>query len=217
MTELHFLAIILLSISASLDNFGVGISYGLRNICVPGYLNLFIAFVNSSGTLLAMLFGTGMSRFVRPPAADYAGAFLLIGVGTWILIMELRKRGVQKSLPRAQSGGPGIREKGVISKIYSVIDDPFAAGFLCSGNVTMREGVVLASALTLSNFSTGMAAGMLGYSLALTTVSAFVFNVLGISTGQRIGRFSRAGIIKDISGITSGILLVLIGIYEAAG
>ena len=217
MTELHFLSIILLSVSSSLDNFGVGISYGLRNVCIPMYLNLFIACVNSSGTLLAMLFGAGISGFMRPSTAGYAGAFLLIGAGSWIFLMELRKKETQKSSPPAPSGRAPIREGGMLTRVYSFIDDPFAAGFLCSGKVTMREAAILASALTLSNVSTGIAAGMLGYSLALTTAAAFIFNVLAISAGQRIGRFSRAGMIKDISGVTSGLLLVLIGLYEIAG
>jgi putative sporulation protein YtaF len=217
MMELQLLSIILLSVSSSLDNFGVGISYGLRNVCIPMYLNLFIACANSSGTLLAMLFGSRISGSLQPSAAGYVGAFLLIGAGSWIFLMELRKRGTQESSSPVPSERTPIRKGGMVTRVYSLIDDPFAAGFLCSGKVTIREASILASALTLSNISTGIAAGMLGYSLAITTTAAFAFNVLAISTGQKIGRFSRAGMIKEISGATSGLLLVLIGLYEIAG
>jgi putative Mn2+ efflux pump MntP len=54
----------------------------------------------------------------------------------------------------------------------------------------MKEGIILASALTLSNISTGLAAGMLGFSLTLTTAAAFTSNVLAIVAGQKIGHYS---------------------------
>ena len=217
MHDLHLLAIILLSVSASLDNFGVGVSYGLRNICFPLYLNLFIAFVNSCGTFFSMLFGKGISDFLRPVRAGYIGAFLLVGIGLWIIVMELRNKESIKPLPAASSENQPVRRDTLFSRLYSFINDPFAAGVLCSGRVTMREGALLASALTLSNISTGLAAGMIGFSLSLTTAAAFIFNVLGISAGQTVGHYSGARVIRGVSGVASGLLLILIGLYETLG
>ena len=217
MKDLHLLAIILLSVSASLDNFGVGVSYGLRHICFPLYLNFFIAFVNSCGTFFSMLFGKGLSDFLRPMTAGYIGAFMLISMGLWIIVLELRHKESIQPLPAASSENRPVRRNTLTSRLYSFIHDPFAAGVLCSGHVTMREGALLASALTLSNISTGLAAGMIGFSLSITTAAAFIFNVLGISAGQTIGHYSGARLIRGISGIASGLLLVFIGLYETLG
>jgi putative sporulation protein YtaF len=217
MQDLHLLAIIVLSISASLDNFGVGVSYGLRNICFPLYLNLFIAFVNSCGTFFSMLFGKELSGFLQPMTAGYIGAFMLISIGLWIIVMELRNKESIQSLPAASSEIHPVRRDTLFSRLYSFINDPFAAGVLCSGRVTMREGTLLASALTLSNISTGLAAGMIGFSLSLTTAAAFIFNVLGISAGQTMGHYSGARLIRGVSGIASGLLLIFIGLYETLG
>jgi putative sporulation protein YtaF len=214
MQDLHLLSIILLAISSSLDNFGVGLSYGLRRICFPFYLNLFIAFVNSCGTFFSMLIGKELSDFLQPAAAGYIGAFLLIGIGLWIIVMELRNKESIKSIAPVSTEKLSDRRKTLLSRVYTFIDDPFAAGILCAGRVTMREGALLASALTLSNISTGLAAGIIGFSLLLTTVAAFISNVLGISAGQRIGHYSSARMIKGASGTASGVLLVFIGLYE---
>jgi putative sporulation protein YtaF len=217
MKELHLLSIMLLTVSSSLDNFGVGVSYGLRNICIPLSLNLFIAFVNSSGTFFSILFGKGLSDFLQSHTSGDIGAFILICVGSWIIVMEFRSRRTERPVSPASTEKTFDRKKTLFSKIYSYIDDPFAAGIMCSGRVTMKEGAILASALTLSNISTGIAAGMMGFSLTLTTAAAFTFNVLALSAGQKIGHYTGAHMIKWLSGITAGLLLIFIGIYETMG
>jgi len=214
MQDLHLFSILLIAVSSSLDNFGVGISYGLRRICFPFYLNLFIAFVNSCGTFFSMLFGTVVSHFLQPETAGNIGAALLIGIGLWVILMELRNKNPGEFMTSVSQPNQGMS---LLSRIYAFIDDPFARGVLCSGRVTMREGLLLASALTLSNISTGLAAGMIRISLPLMTAAAFVFNVLGIAAGQKLGRFSSARLIRGISGVMSGLLLVFFGLYEILG
>jgi putative sporulation protein YtaF len=204
----------LLAISSSLDNFGVGVSYGLRNICIPLSLNLIIAFVNSCGTFFSILLGKGFSGFLQPPTASYLGAFLLICIGAWIIVMEFREKELKSSPSLTPSEKTSVRKKTLFSRISSVLDDPFAAGVLCSGQVTMKEVAILASALTLSNISTGTAAGMLGFSLTLTTGAAFICNVLALYTGEKTGHYSSARMIRGISGIAAGLLLIFIGLYE---
>lgn len=217
MKELHLLSIMLLAVSSSLDNFGVGVSYGLRKICIPFSLNLVIAVVNSCGTLFSMLFGKELSGFLQPSTASYLGASFLIGIGSWIIVTEFRKKEPERSPSTASSEKPSVRKKNVFSRISSLLDDPFAAGVLCSGRVTMKEGAILASVLTLSNISTGIAAGMIGFSPAITTAAVFICSVLAISTGEKIGHYSGARMIKGISGITAGLLLAFIGLYEILG
>jgi putative sporulation protein YtaF len=217
MKELHLLSILLLTVSSSLDNFGVGVSYGLRNICIPLSLNLFIAFVNSSGTFFSMLFGKGLSDLLQPSIAGHIGAFILLCAGAWIIVMEFRSRRAERAAFLAYPEKTADRRNTLFSNIHSYIHDPFTAGILCSGSVTMKEGAILASALTMSNISTGLAAGMMGFSLTITTAAAFIFNVLALSAGQMTGHYAGAYMIKWVSGIAAGLLLIFIGFYETTG
>ena len=217
MNDLHLLSILLLAVSTSLDNLGTGVSYGLRNICIPLSLNLLIAICNSSGTLLSMLFGKVISGFLRPDAAGLLGALLLIAIGIWIFITGIRKKAPEiASAPGSPEKTPGLK-KTFFSMLHAVLKDPFAAGILCSGKVRIKEGAVLAAALTLSNISTGIGAGMIGFNPGLTTAAVFLCSILAVSVGMNIGRYSSATMIKGFADKASGLLLVFIGFYELVG
>jgi putative sporulation protein YtaF len=217
MKELHLLSILLLAVSSSLDNLGTGVSYGLRNICIPLSLNLLIAISNSSGTLLSMLFGKVISGVLRPDTAGFLGALLLVAIGIWIFIA-----GVRKKVPGIASASgspvktPGLK-KSFFAMLPAVLNDPFAAGILCSGKVRIKEGAILAAALTLSNISTGTGAGLIGFNPCLTAAAVFICSILAVSLGMNIGRHSSAIMIKGIAENASGLLLVFIGLYELAG
>jgi len=215
MNDLHLLSILLLAVSSSLDNLGTGVSYGLRNICVPLSLNLLIATSNSSGTLLSMFFGKVISGVLSPNTAGLLGALLLIAIGIWIFIAGVRKKGPEIAPgPAEKTPAP---KKAFFPRLSAVLNDPFAAGILCSGKSRIKEGAILAAALTLSNISTGMGAGMIGFSPGLTTTAVFVCSILAMSFGVNIGRYSSAIMIKGIAEKASGLLLIFIGFYELAG
>jgi putative sporulation protein YtaF len=217
MKELHLLSILLLAVSSSLDNLGTGVSYGLRNICIPLSLNLLIAISNSSGTLLSMLFGKVLSGVLRPNAAGLLGALLLISLGIWSLIAGVRKKRPERDFaPGPPEETPALK-KSFFPMLSAVINDPFAAGILCNGKVKIKEGAILAAALTLSNISTGIGAGLIGFNPGLTTAAVFVCSIIAVSLGINIGRYSSAIMIKGIADKASGLLLVFIGLYELAG
>ena len=215
MSDLHLLSILLLAVSSSLDNLGTGVSYGLRKICFPLSLNLVIAIFNSSGTLLSMLFGEAVSGVLRPNIAGLAGAILLIAIGIWIFIAGVRKKGPEMSSETPEE--TPTPKKNFFSMLFAALDDPFAAGILCTGKVRLKEGAILVAALTLSNISTGIGAGLIGFNPGLTTAAVFVCSVLAISLGMNIGRYSSALTIKGLAEKASGLLLVFIGFYELAG
>ena len=217
MKELHLLSILLLAVSSSLDNLGTGVSYGLRNICIPLSLNLFIAISNSSGTLLSMLFGKVISGVLRPNDAGLFGALLLIAIGIWIFIAGFRRKGTEMPLARGSQEKPAVLKKSFFPMLSAVLNDPFAAGIFCSGKVRIKEAAILAAALTLSNISTGTGAGLIGFNPGLTTAAVFFCSILAVSLGMNIGRYSSAIMIKGIAEKASGLLLVFIGFYELAG
>jgi len=217
MSDLHLLSILLFSISTSLDNLGTGVSYGLRKICIPFSLNLVIASANSGGTLLTMLFGRVISEALRPDIAGLIGALMLVAIGIWIFITGVRKKGFETTLVPGPSVETSPHEKTFVAMLFAALDDPFAAGILCSGKVRLKEGAILAAALTLSNISTGIGAGLIGFNPAITTAAVFVCSVLAISLGMKIGRYSSAIMIKGLAEKAAGLLLIFIGVYELAG
>ena len=215
--DLHLLSILLLAISSSLDNLGTGVSYGLRNICIPLSLNLFIAISNSSGTLLSMLFSKFISGVLRPNTAGFLGALMLIAIGIWIFIAGLRKKAPETTLAHSPAEETTAHKKTFLPRLSAVLDDPYSAGIFCSGKVRIKEGDILAAALTLSNISTGIGAGLIGFHPGLTTAAVFICSILAVSVGLKIGRYSSAIMIKGIAEKASGLLLIFIGFFELSG
>ena len=217
MSDLHLLSILLFAISTSLDNLGTGVSYGLRKICIPFSLNLVIAISNSGGNLVTMLFGRVLSDVMRPHIAGLIGALMLSAIGVWIFITGFRKKGRETALTPGPPEETSPPKRTIFATLFAALDDPFAAGILCTGKVKLKEGAILAAALTLSNISTGIGAGLIGFNPAITTAAVFVCSVLAISLGMKIGGRSGALMIKGLAEKAAGLLLVFIGVYELAG
>ena len=161
-----------------------------------------------------MLFGKVISEFLWSGTAGLLGDSLLIGIGIWILISGLDKKGGNAPFATGIPDETPDLKKSFFSVISAVLNDPFAAGLLCGGKVKIKEGTILAAALTLSNVSTGLGAGMIGLNPVLTTAAVFLCSILAVSQGMNIGHYSSAAMIKGISEKASGVLLVFIGIYE---
>lgn len=215
MENLHLFSILLLSVSTSLDNFGVGIAYGMRAICIPLATNLLIAMLNSSGTFISMFIGERIYHFMQPSIATYIGSAIFFIAGSWLIIKYIAKK-----LSNTELTSDMIFEKAAIPKECSLgrkimkLDKKSVIHLYCKGSTSIKEGFLLALALTFSNLVTGIGAGLIGLNLSLTTFGVFLFSIIGISFGMRIGGYAGRRWFKGISDPLSGVLLVLIGIYE---
>ncbi|MCE5194283.1 MAG: hypothetical protein LLF28_02330 [Nitrospiraceae bacterium] len=215
MENVHLFSILLLSLSTSLDNFGVGIAYGMRAICIPLAANLFIAVLNSGGTFVSMLIGERIYHFMQPSIAAYVGSGIFFIAGSWLIIKYILKK-----LNNAELDADMIFEKAAIPSKCSLgrkivkLDKKSVIHLYCKGNTSIKEGFILALALTFSNLVTGIGAGLIGLNLTITTLGVFLFSILAISFGMRIGGYAGRRWFNGISDPLSGVLLVLIGICE---
>ena len=78
----------LFALSANIDNFPIGIAYGLRGMRIGAGGNLLIACLTSLGTAAAMLLGGGLARLIPPDTANALGCMLLVLMGLWMLYRE---------------------------------------------------------------------------------------------------------------------------------
>lgn len=215
MRTVHLFSILTLAISSNFDNLGVGIAYGIRGTCIRFPSNLLIALITGAGTLLSMLAGTTLYRFLRPESATLIGGLAMIGIGVWVIVQATgRLRKAKTSSEQMQDPGSVISRHIMFSHIMKFLDDPFFLDRVCSTHIHVRETVLLGMALTLNNLVSGVAAGMLGLSLSLVTSFVAVFSILAIWAGRSAGRSYRYRWIGTASGPVSGLLLIAIGIYE---
>ncbi len=214
MRNLELLPILLLAISSNGDNIAVGIAYGFGRIKVPFPSNLLIAGVTGMGTLASMWIGRIIGSNMDPRVAGAVGGSIIAVLGGWVVFQSIRatfhESGGQsfgrESLPTAKPG--------ILRKLILTLENPLGADRNFSRQIELKESWALAIALSLNNVANGVAAGMLRMNPVVTTLFVMVFSILtllaGLAAGYQFGKRS----LGSLSGVISGLLLVVLGLYE---
>ncbi len=210
MEQMNLISIVALSLSSNMDNLGVGVAYGIRGVDVPFATNLLIAFITGSGTLVSMLFGHTIGSLLRPGLANSIAGLIFIAIGSYVFATSVRKNNPVRN--RIIKGGHRLIP--ILDSISRILDDPVCVDRDLSHHIDLREGVLLALALTINNVTNGVAAGMAGLSPSLTSMTVIVFSLLTLSTGVLVGRKCGRRWVDRYGGTASGLLLVSLGIYE---
>src|SRR5690625_3137242 len=79
-------------IAVSLDGFGVGITYGMRNIRLPITALLIIMLCSGCLITISMLFGQSIRTIISPTVTNVLGSFILIGIGLFILTSHYKAK-----------------------------------------------------------------------------------------------------------------------------
>jgi putative sporulation protein YtaF len=188
---MHWVSILFIAFASNLDNLGIGISVGMRLTKIPVTSNVIIALITMMGTYVAMTLGQFISRYLPMSMANMLGAAIITAIGLWTVAGTLR-RNVKSNL---DDGLPGLSRS-------------------ASKMISTKESFTLGLALALNNMATGFGAGATGVSPVWTTIVAGIFSLLLIGVGSKIGLLIVRTWFGRYSVAVSGILLILIGIYE---
>ncbi|MFT7825994.1 manganese efflux pump [Priestia megaterium] len=184
--KMEWLFILGFALSSSIDNFGVGISYGVRKVRIKWLSNLLIAAICFLFSMLGITFGRWISTILPGVFHVIVAVVLLtlIGIRIILLVGSQRNNGIHELDSRGQV------------KVRSI-------GWI--------ESSVLGVALSANALTNGLGAGLLGLSpLAISLTSAFGSFLtvwLGVMVGQKatnvqIGKFTLSQCGTLISGIT---------------
>ena len=213
MPGLQLVAILLLAVSSNLDNVGVGVSYGIRKINIPITSNLLIAVVTSTGTFLSILLGEAIYNFLSEAMAGLLGGGIIILAGIWVIFQEkVMHRGCEPQEEKPLFAETGLSRYG-FRQIVLILNNPIIADWDFSGHIDLREATALAFGLTLNNIPNGVGAGMLGFSLSITTSAVFLISIITIWIGISFGQLGIRWMGKS-AGLISGLILIFLGVYE---
>ncbi len=207
---MHVFSTLFLGLAANLDNFGVGVSFGVRKIRIPFVANFLIALSSGIVALVSVFAGQILSKNVN--WANLGGALLLVTIGIWIV---LHRKSTEADIPQTI---PAMKQYRVYLKptpfIIQVFKSPSKADLDANGVISAKESVALGASLSLNCIATGIGAGLTGLAPIPVALSVVFFSFLTISSGYLTGWKTAAGRFESLSQILSGLLLVLIGIYE---
>ena len=168
------LSALLFSLSSNLDNLVVGIAYGIKKIKIGIIANLIIAVVTSTGTFLSMSVGAYISKFLPLSVANGLGAAVIIILGMYFVTQSIIKL------------VNNIKSKELALKnITDMIEYAEKSDLDSSGDINMKEALLVALGLTFNNLGTGVAASITGVSIQFTVISTFIFSILLIILGVK--------------------------------
>lgn len=186
---MHWITIILIGIASNLDNLGIGLAYGMKEIKIPILSNIIIACMSMIISYVAVIAGSNLSEYISPNIANFLGSFLLCAIGLWTLL----SKGLTSPAPFKKPELMDWDENHIIS---------------------WREAIYLGLVLSLNCLASGIAIGANGISTFWTVSSIGFFSFVTIGIGSRCGYLLTKTFIGKYSTSISGYLLIFIGLYE---
>ncbi len=85
-----FFAILLLAISVSIDSFGIGITYGIRNTGISKSANIILFIVSLLFSGISILVGNVIFSIIPENIVHFISIILLIIMGLWIILETIK-------------------------------------------------------------------------------------------------------------------------------
>jgi len=207
---MHIFSALFLGFAANLDNLGVGISYGVQKIRVPFLSNFSIALLSGIVVAISVLTGHLLSRYIA--VAGELGALMIVAIGIWVMVHKIS---TSNSLPAAI---PVMKTYSVpikaLSLVVQITKEPSVADFDANGFISTKEAMLLGLTLSFNCIATGVGAGLTGIDPLSSGISVFIFSMISISVGYLIGWKTASDRFEHLSQVVSGVVLIIIGIYE---
>ena len=203
---MHIFSSILLAFSSSIDSLIIGIAYGVKQIKIKLIINLVISIIVTLTTFLAMCLGHLICNYIPTDICTYIGSSLLIIVGLYILWDYYKKKHKHT-------------EENLVEFINSLDYDEIVelnktADINGSGNIEISEAITLALSLSINNLALGIGASISGISIFLTTILTFVFSVITMIIGLKLGSRYLSKIFGEYSPLISAVIIIAMGIFE---
>lgn len=196
---MHLISSFLFAVSANIDSFIVGMTYGIKKSDITLLKSTIISLVTLTGTVIAILMGSEISRFFPTTTTAVIGSSLLIGLGMYYVLKTCF------SLLRQKIHKPQIKSNQLISS---------AASTSKTSLLTIKEGLLLGLTLSVNNFGMGIGASLTGLRLVPTAVASLLVSVVFLYAGNVIGKTKIPALTDRTADLLSGLILVLLGIYE---
>ena len=197
------LSALLFSLSSNLDNVVIGLAYGIKKIKIGITSNLIIATVTSTGTFLSMEVGTYISKFLPHAISNILGASVIIILGVYFVIQS-----IIELVNSSKSNELALKN------ISDMITYAEKSDLDSSGDINMKEALIVAFGLTFNNVGTGVAASITGVSIQFTVICTFILSILTIIFGEAVGNHVLGKFFGKYAPLFSGILLIILGIIE---
>lgn len=201
---MKLLSSLLFAFIANMDNFTVGAAYGTKKVRINLVGNLVIAFITALGTLLPMIIGRSIHSYMSLTLNKFIGSAILAGIGVYFIIDYIKEKNKNSS----------DENKSDVLDYGDIMKDPIKADRDYSGNIDIREAMLLGTALAINNMGMGIGASISGLDIWRTSIFAFILSLIMFNLGYIMGNKIFSKVLGKYGSLISGILTILLGIYE---
>ncbi|MDS9471275.1 sporulation membrane protein YtaF [Sporosarcina pasteurii] len=200
-----WIAILAFAISSSIDNLGVGMSYGIQKVQISAKQNLLIATICFLFSMGGIYLGIWIFTIIPGMLPVILGAVLLFIIGIRIILLAKPKHHEQPEVNEQETGLKGI------------LKNPEVVGDSGGKSIGWIESIVLGVALSANALTNGIGAGLIGLSplaISITAAIGSFFSVwIGVKIGSkvadiRIGAFT----LGQFGTLLSGVILLVIAV-----
>lgn len=210
--------LLLLSLSVSIDSFGIGITYGLKNTKITNIAKFILCLISILITTLSLSLGECLSHFLPNSLASLLGSFLLIGMGLFILFTCFSSPSSKSAIPPPTNLEPSIHEFVIqsLGMTIQIIKNPISSDMDGSKRIDAKEAIYLGFALSMDSLCIGIGTSMLGFSSFLFPIFVTLFQFCFLSLGQLLGKkiVQSIPVSDTLWNSISGILLIVIGVLK---
>jgi putative sporulation protein YtaF len=197
----HFMQVVLIGIASNLDNAGVGIAYGVRGIQISKSSNFMIAVISFLMTLVSGILGAWLSMYISTFISHLIGAVVIVSVGIYVLYQPFKQRKTVE-LPTNHN------------LIQRILQQPEEADLDQSKTISFKESLILGFALGINALAGGFDAGVTNLHVLSTSVAVGFFSFAVLGATDYIGHKYIAVRFDKAATILSGILLIIIGLFQ---
>ncbi len=206
------LSLVILALSVSIDSFGIGITYGVRNTNISKTAKMILFMISIVITTLSIHLGGFLSNVFSRNFTKWIGACFLMVMGLWIIYQALntKKEEVCIKTPSPTVYEFMIRFLGITIQI---IRNPISSDLDHSKRIDWKEAIYLGLCLSIDSLCIGICSSMIGYGSFLFPILVATFQLIFLSIGRILGQKiqSTSHIPENIWSTLSGVLLICIG------
>ncbi len=209
------LGVILLAVSLSMDSFGIGISYGIRDIKISIRAKIIMCFISIVFTSISMLLGNILTNVMPGNLSKFIGAGMLILFGLFIIFESFYKKSKVKN--------DDDKPKGLLKKFFKslgisvkIIRNPICGDIDKSSDIDCREAIYLGVALSIDAFGAGIGYAVSGFNSMFIPVVTAAFQYVFLSCGWFFGKRLRIfnNVDSQIFVVISGALLIVLSVVR---
>lgn len=206
---LFYLGLVFLVIAVSLDGFGVGISYGIRNIRVPIIALLIIMLYSGIVVFISMTIGNFLDHMIPTQHANILGGLILVIIGLFSLTNALR---ASKNTSATTAPTTDLQHKE--NMFTTILLTPDQADWDQSGLISPHEALLLGIALALDAFGAGIGASIIGYSPVITAILVSSMSGVFVYSGMKIGLLLSKNKHQNRIAYIAPLLLIILGMLN---